>query len=131
LLFVNAVASGRKMTAQSVSALADGRGWIAQQALDKGFIDEVMPLDDAVAGFMQGVLRGSKPLTPDGDQPRPTMAPRSRAVQKARPVIQLSPEQQARTEWRRMSNLDRSKWIDAGTYVRQRSKEIVARRAAR
>lgn len=44
--FVKIVAEGRKMTEEQVRELADGRTYTAQQALDKGLIDEIALYED-------------------------------------------------------------------------------------
>lgn len=44
--FVKMVAEGRHMTEEEVRALADGRTYTAQQALDLGLIDEIALYDD-------------------------------------------------------------------------------------
>ncbi len=47
-LFVNTVASGRKMDPQNVRALANGKMWLADEAKNLGLIDAVIsPLDQA------------------------------------------------------------------------------------
>jgi protease-4 len=47
--FLQLVAAGRDMTVEEVSALAEGRVWSAQDALENGLIDKLGTLDDAVA----------------------------------------------------------------------------------
>ena len=47
--FLQLVAAGRDMTVEEVSALAEGRVWSAQDALDNGLIDKLGTLDDAIA----------------------------------------------------------------------------------
>jgi protease-4 len=47
-LFVRSVAEGRSMDEQDVRALADGRPYTAQQALDLGLVDGIGTLSDAI-----------------------------------------------------------------------------------
>jgi protease-4 len=47
-LFVHSVAEGRGMDEQAVRALADGRPYSAQQALDLGLVDGIGTLSDAI-----------------------------------------------------------------------------------
>ena len=46
--FVNRVAVGRKMSFEQVDAIAQGRVWTGAEALEKGLVDELGGLDDAV-----------------------------------------------------------------------------------
>ncbi|WP_294820044.1 signal peptide peptidase SppA [uncultured Flavobacterium sp.] len=46
--FVNRVATGRKMSFEQVDAIAQGRVWTGAEALEKGLVDELGGLDDAV-----------------------------------------------------------------------------------
>lgn len=46
--FVNRVAAGRKMSFEQVDAIAQGRVWTGAEALEKGLVDELGGLDDAV-----------------------------------------------------------------------------------
>ena len=46
--FVGHVAAGRKMTADAVRAVAEGRVWSGKQAHARGLVDELGTLDDAV-----------------------------------------------------------------------------------
>ncbi len=46
--FVNRVAEGRKMTFEQVDAIAQGRVWSGKEALDKGLVDELGGLEDAI-----------------------------------------------------------------------------------
>lgn len=46
--FLNAVKRGRGMSIADVRALADGRDWLAADAMGKGLIDAVMDRDEAV-----------------------------------------------------------------------------------
>lgn len=46
--FINVVARGRGMTPDEVRAVADGRVYSGQQALEVGLVDEVGTLDDAI-----------------------------------------------------------------------------------
>ncbi len=48
-LFVNAVASGRKMTNSQAAQLATGQMWIASKAKDLGLVDGIASLDDCFA----------------------------------------------------------------------------------
>jgi protease-4 len=47
--FLQKVADGRGMTVSQVDAVAQGRVWTGKQAKDKGLVDEVGGLDDAIA----------------------------------------------------------------------------------
>lgn len=47
--FLQRVADGRDMTTDEVDAIAQGRVWMGQQALDRGLVDVLGGLDDAVA----------------------------------------------------------------------------------
>lgn len=46
--FVNRVATGRKMSFEEVDAIAQGRVWTGAEAVEKGLVDELGGLDDAV-----------------------------------------------------------------------------------
>ena len=46
--FVTKVAEGRKMTFEEVDSIAQGRVWTGKEALDKGLVDELGSLEDAV-----------------------------------------------------------------------------------
>ncbi len=48
-LFLTRVAEGRKMSTEEVHAVAQGRVWTGQQALDRKLVDEIGGLDAAVA----------------------------------------------------------------------------------
>jgi protease-4 len=48
--FVSKVASGRKMTSQSVDSIGQGRVWSGTSALKIGLIDEIGGLEDAIKG---------------------------------------------------------------------------------
>jgi protease-4 len=47
--FINHVAAGRNMSPKDVDTIAQGRVWTGTQALEKGLVDELGNLDDAVA----------------------------------------------------------------------------------
>ncbi len=47
--FLDRVSKGRKMTRDEVNEIAQGRVWSGKQALEKGLVDELGNLDDAVA----------------------------------------------------------------------------------
>jgi protease-4 len=47
--FVNHVAEGRKMSFEEVDNIAQGRVWTGKEAIDKGLVDALGNLDDAVA----------------------------------------------------------------------------------
>ncbi|MFT6748932.1 MAG: protease-4 [Flavobacterium sp.] len=47
-LFVNRVASGRKMTFEQVDAIAQGRVWTGSDALKIGLVDKIGGLDEAI-----------------------------------------------------------------------------------
>jgi protease-4 len=55
--FVSKVAQGRNMTFEQVDSIAQGRVWTGKEALDKGLVDELGSLDDAVrvAADMAGI----------------------------------------------------------------------------
>ena len=46
--FVTKVAEGRKMTFEEVDSIAQGRVWTGKEALEKGLVDELGSLEDAV-----------------------------------------------------------------------------------
>ncbi len=46
--FVNRVAAGRKMSFEQVDAIAQGRVWTGSEALEKGLVDEIGGMDDAI-----------------------------------------------------------------------------------
>lgn len=46
--FVNKVAEGRNMTFEEVDAVAQGRVWTGKQAIEKGLVDELGGLEDAM-----------------------------------------------------------------------------------
>lgn len=47
-IFVNRVATGRNMTFEQVNNIAQGRVWTGKEALEKGLVDELGNLDDAI-----------------------------------------------------------------------------------
>lgn len=47
--FLQRVAEGRDMTTEQVDAIGQGRIWMGQQALDRGLVDVLGGLDDAIA----------------------------------------------------------------------------------
>ena len=47
-VFVNRVATGRKMTFEQVDAIAQGRVWTGADALKLGLVDKIGGLDDAI-----------------------------------------------------------------------------------
>jgi len=47
--FLAAVAAGREMTVAEVDAVAQGRVWLGSQALEKGLVDELGGLNEAIA----------------------------------------------------------------------------------
>jgi len=47
--FLASVAASRKMSKESVDAIAGGRVWSGQQAIEKGLVDAIGGIDDAVA----------------------------------------------------------------------------------
>lgn len=53
-MFVSAVASGRRMDEGDVRKLATGQIFDARDALSKGLIDAIMPLDDVMACLQSG-----------------------------------------------------------------------------
>ncbi|MDY0780318.1 signal peptide peptidase SppA [Tenacibaculum sp. IB213877] len=46
--FVNRVATGRKMTFEQVDAVAQGRVWTGKEAIEKGLVDQLGGLEDAI-----------------------------------------------------------------------------------
>ena len=59
-LFIERVAAGRKIDLQKVDAIAQGRVWTGEQALERGLIDEL-------GGLSQAVLRAKLALDLDAD----------------------------------------------------------------
>lgn len=53
--FLNAVKRGRGMGIADVRAMADGRDWMAADAQQKGLVDGVMTLEEAVGGLRREV----------------------------------------------------------------------------
>ena len=47
--FIQLVADGRDLTIEQVAAIAEGRVWTGQRALDHGLVDQLGHLDDAIA----------------------------------------------------------------------------------
>lgn len=66
-LFVDAVARGRKLARDKVSALADGRVFTGEQAVTAGLVDAVQSLDDTFAAFVARLKPKSKggPMSTD------------------------------------------------------------------
>ena len=52
--FLSAVSKGRKMSRKDVSALADGRVWIASEAKSLGLIDGIASFDETLSRFEAG-----------------------------------------------------------------------------
>jgi protease-4 len=48
-LFLDRVAVGRNMTVEEVDEVGGGRVWTGKQALERGLVDELGGLDDAIA----------------------------------------------------------------------------------
>ena len=48
-IFLDRVAEGRKLPREKVEAAAGGRVWSGRQALDRGLVDRLGSLDDAIA----------------------------------------------------------------------------------
>jgi protease-4 len=48
-VFVDRVAAGRKRTRKQILAVADGRVWTGEVAVENGLVDEIGNLDDAIA----------------------------------------------------------------------------------
>jgi len=69
--FIDAVALGRSMERESVVAIADGRIFSGEQALDLGLVDELGNLQDAVkrAGLIAGIEGEPKVIYPSKDKP--------------------------------------------------------------
>jgi protease-4 len=59
-LFIERVAAGRKLDLQKVDAMAQGRVWTGEQALERGLIDEL-------GGLSEAVLRAKQALDLDAD----------------------------------------------------------------
>ncbi len=51
--FVNRVATGRKLTFEQVDAVAQGRVWSGKEAIDKGLVDVLGGLEDAINNAAQ------------------------------------------------------------------------------
>ncbi|HPY41117.1 MAG TPA: S49 family peptidase, partial [Thiolinea sp.] len=51
--FLGHVAKARKMSTEDVNKVAQGRVWTGQQALDRGLVDSLGNLQDAIAGAKQ------------------------------------------------------------------------------
>ncbi len=70
--FVEAVASGRKMDAEAVRKLADGRIFTGRQARDLGLVDELGGLQDAIrrAAAMSGIAGEPTVIYPPREKPR-------------------------------------------------------------
>lgn len=51
--FISLVGEGREMSAEQVDSIAQGRVWTGQQAMDKGLVDQLGSLADAVASAAQ------------------------------------------------------------------------------
>jgi ClpP class serine protease len=59
-LFIERVAAGRKLDLQKVDGIAQGRVWTGEQALERGLIDEL-------GGLSEAVLRAKQALGFDAD----------------------------------------------------------------
>jgi ClpP class serine protease len=59
-LFLERVAAGRKLSLQEVDKIAQGRVWTGEQALERGLID-------GLGGLSEAVLRGKQALGLDAD----------------------------------------------------------------
>jgi protease-4 len=67
-LFVDRVAEGRSMTPDQVRAIAEGRIWSGQQGLERGLVDELGGLRDAVRiARSEAGLPDDAPATIEGD----------------------------------------------------------------
>ncbi|MDJ0866025.1 MAG: signal peptide peptidase SppA [Myxococcota bacterium] len=96
--FLARVAEGRGVEPEAVAAVAEGRVWTGEQALERGLVDELGGLRAAV-----GVARARLGLEPDTDvalaiypPPRPLLqqlqeALRTRVAQSLRPALPWSP----------------------------------------
>jgi protease-4 len=60
--FINRVSQGRGMSEEQVKAVAEGRVWSGQQALEKGLVDEIGTMNDAIQMAMvsAGVQPGER-----------------------------------------------------------------------
>lgn len=69
--FLGKVAAGRGLSVDSVAAVAEGRVWTGQQALERGLVDQLGGLDDAIdeAKVLAGIARDA--LVPIVRLPRP------------------------------------------------------------
>jgi protease-4 len=66
-LFVARVAEGRKMPAEKVLVSAEGRIWSAPQGLERGLIDRIGGLNDAIVEARRlGKVAADSPVTVDG-----------------------------------------------------------------
>jgi protease IV len=93
--FVSAVASGRKMSAEAVRKLADGRVYTGEEAKANGLIDDLGTLDAAVAaaGKMAGIQGEPKVVTP----PRKSVSLLDILFGDARSVLPLDPDRSQST----------------------------------
>jgi protease IV len=68
-LFISRVADGRKLSREKVEEIAQGRIWSGKQGLDRGLVDELGGVVDAIhkARKMAG-LPDDAPVTVEGDQ---------------------------------------------------------------
>jgi protease-4 len=68
-LFVSRVAEGRKLSRERVEEIAQGRIWSGKQGLDRGLVDQLGGVTDAIrqARKMAG-LADDSPVTVEGDQ---------------------------------------------------------------
>ena len=61
--FTARVAASRKLSRESVEAVAEGRVWTGLQAKERGLVDRIGLLDDAVASAAKKAGLGAKPRT--------------------------------------------------------------------
>lgn len=70
-LFVAAVARGRKLSAERASELADGRAFVADEAMRMGLVDQIGSIDDAVSWIAAQSTAAVRP--PESGQKRATV----------------------------------------------------------
>ena len=102
--FVNLVARGREMMPEEVDAIAQGRVWIGEKALEIGLVDELGNLADAIAHAAELAEIGdyrihylSTPLTP-----------KQRLIKQLSESVELSKGSQNGTVMRAFSQLTRA-----------------------
>jgi len=68
-LFVSRVADGRKLSREKVEEIAQGRIWSGKQGLDRGLVDQLGGVTDAIAQAKKlSDLAADAPVTVEGDK---------------------------------------------------------------